>query len=295
MLQKHLDVFHIENINQKKIKKIIIILFNFFSKLKKLLFKCQFSSLNFLENYSNAIKNENNFYLKKIKKKKNNLLIICNSKETLKLINKNIYSDIIVVNDFFLSNLSNHIVPKYYLFFHPYEVGNKFKFAKDKYIYLKKLTKYVNNNKRKITFFFDASWKSILGNRENVFYVKFSIIPLCYYHDVKKINIEKKFPPVGNIAQACVLLGAYLQYKKIKLVGYNIDFFVGNLAGYNLDNHNHKEKRKIYLDSSGADDDFWMLAYIYSGWLILKKILDKKKIKFETDIYRSKLYMFKKN
>jgi hypothetical protein len=295
MLQKHLDVIHLEKITDGRIKLIIVFFFHFFSKIKYYVFVVQFKIINLLENYENKIKKKNNFFFKNLKKNKKSLLIVCNSKESLKLQNKKICNhDIIVVNDFFLSKLSRNIIPNYYLSLHPFEGGNKFNSVNDKKLFLNKFMNYIVKNKT-TKFFFDPSFKLFFGNKKNIYYLNISSIPLCYFHDINKVNIEKKIPAVGNIALACVIFGAYLNYTNIKLTGYSIDFFVGNLAGHNLKNHNHTERKVTVLDSPGSDDDFWMLGYIYSGWLIVKKLLQNKGIKFETNIAYSKLYLFKKN
>jgi hypothetical protein len=243
MLQKSFDVIHIEKISDRRIKLLIILFFNLFSKIKHYIFTLQFKLINFLENYDNIIKEKNNFYFRTIIKKKKSLLIICNSKETLNLRNKKFLDrDIVVVNDFFLSDLSRSIIPNYYFCLHPFEGDYKFNSAKDKKLYLNRFIKYIIKNKT-TKFFFDPSFKLLFGNQKNVYYLNLSSVPLCYFHDINEINIEKKFPSVSNISLACVILGIYLNYKNIKIIGYTLYFFLGNLAGYNLKNHSHAKKK----------------------------------------------------
>jgi hypothetical protein len=118
-----------------------------------------------LENYENKIKKKNNFFFKNLKKNKKSLLIVCNSKESLKLQNKKICNhDIIVVNDFFLSKLSRNIIPNYYLSLHPFEGGNKFNSVNDKKLFLNKFMNYIVKNKT-TKFFFDPSFKLFFGNK----------------------------------------------------------------------------------------------------------------------------------
>ena len=52
MLQKSFDVIHIEKINDRRIKLLIILFFNLFSKIKHHIFAIQFkfSSLHFANN-----------------------------------------------------------------------------------------------------------------------------------------------------------------------------------------------------------------------------------------------------
>lgn len=295
MLQKHFDVIHLEKITDKKIKLAIFFFFNFFSKIKYYIFAFQFKIINLLENYDNKINKKNNIFFRNLKRNKKSLLIVCNSRESLELKNKKIFNrDVMVVNDFFLSKLTRNLIPNYYLCLHPFEGGQKFNSVNDKKLYINKFFKYIVKNK-KTKFFFDPSFRLLFGNQQNIYYLNISSIPLCYFHDVNKVNIESKLPSVSNIALACVIFGVYLNYKNIKLIGYSIDFFVGNLAGYNLKNHNHIEKKTTLLDSPETDDDFWMLGYIYSGWLLVKKMLTSKNIKFETNIAYSRLYLFKRN
>jgi len=296
MKQKDFEVIHVEKIENNYIKSAIIVVFNLFSKFKYYIFLLQFALINSLENYNNKINKKNNFFFRNIAKNNEKLLIVANSKEACKLKKKkNLNSDIVVVNDFFISELRDYITPNYYFFFHPFEGEHYFDDTKYKKIYIKKFRKYVIKNK-KTQFFFDPSFKSIFGIKKNVHYVNFSSVPLCYFHDVNKINIEKKFPPVSNIAHACTLIGIYLNYKNIKIIGYKLDYFVGNLDGYNLNNiYTHLSKKITLLDSSyKTDDDFWMVSYIYSGWLILRDLCINKNIKFETNLPYSKLYLFKK-
>ena len=74
-----------------------------------------------------------------------------------------------VVNDFFLSEMSRSIIPNYYLFLHPFEGDYKFNSAKDKKLYLNRFIKYIIKNKT-TKFFFDPSFKLLLRNQKNVYY-----------------------------------------------------------------------------------------------------------------------------
>ena len=243
-------------------------------KIRKLLSQCKtiiFNSLNI---------NRNIYLYKKWKNldfpKQKNVIIIANgpsfNKELAEaILSKRKFFDIAVMNNYFLNNYSNKIIPNYYVLSDPEHVQTQ----SDKQTKLNEtLKKFILDNNIKLFAPNEKRWEQFQK----------SFIPFNDFQNLSSNNIDPRKPRgyTSNTGFKALALMLALNYEKIYVVGLDFDYpsyimLDGSNQIYLKREHSYgdvKDNLSHEFDSVGHALNWWSENYWHLRKLKSKKIIN---------------------